>query len=539
MTAPKLLTDEQLRRYLVDGYLVFQPSVPDDIHPLIRRKLDDIIFSSEANPGNNILPRVPEMRHILNCPEVRGALISVLGAGYLEHPHRFCHPLGPATEPPAEAAARLARNCHQDGYTPLGRPRQHYSRFARIMYYPQDTPAELGPTHVIPGTHYNRGLTDEDRSAALPLAGKAGTVSLTHFDVGHAAGVNHLPESRHMIKFIYLRATQPEAPTWDCQSPDWCRPQTCEYPHDIEGAWAHNWDWLCGKSDRYASLRAMADSPRKTTDLIADLDPGQALKTRLEAARSLTIRGPGAAAAVPGLAAMLGTDHQAARIGATYALGAIGPGAVEALAENLRGAGQRQADKPVPEPWNEGAINMEDAAQSLAAIGPPALDALVDLLENPGEWTRINAAFALGEMDDQAAPAVAALSRCLADSSHRVVRTATDALSSIRRHIPTFIDPLERLLTDQRPGWDEELTRHWTAGDQVRTNAAMAFARLGPAAAPAIDSLSAALDDPCGHVGAFALNALQRLDSPAAQQAAFDYLQAQRWDGSLHAERQF
>ncbi|NKB66606.1 MAG: hypothetical protein GKR89_06060 [Candidatus Latescibacteria bacterium] len=539
MTAPKLLTDEQMRQYLVDGYLVFQPSVPDQIHPLIRSKLDEIIFSDEANPGNNILPRVPEMRHILNCPEVRGALISVLGPGYLEHPHRFCHPLGPVDEPPADAAEKLARNCHQDGYTPLGRPRQHYSRFARIMYYPQDTPTDLGPTHVIPGTQYNRGLTDEDRAAALPWAGKAGSVSLTHFDIGHAAGVNHLPQSRHMIKFIYVRATQPEAPTWDCQSLDWQRPESRQYPYDIEGAWAHNWDWLCGKSDRYASLRALPDSPRSTADLIADIDNGKDLATRLEAIRNLTIRGPAATAAVPALTAMLGTDHQAVRIGSTYALGGIGTQAVEALADNLRAAGQRQAAHPVPQPWNEGAINMEDAAQALAAVGPASLDALVALLDDSNEWTRLNAAFALGEMDDQAAPAVTALSRCLADPSHRVVRTATDSLSSIRRHIPAFIDPLERLLTDRRPDWNEELTRHWTGGDQVRTNAAMAFARLGADGAQAADSLLAALDDPCGHVGAFALNALQRLDSPAALQAVADYLQSQRWDNSLHAGRQF
>ena len=74
------------------------------------------------------------------------------------------------------------------------------------MYYPQDSPVELGPTHVIPGTQFNRGLTDEDRARALPLAGRAGTVSLTHFDVGHAAGVSLLPMHRHMIKFIYMRA---------------------------------------------------------------------------------------------------------------------------------------------------------------------------------------------------------------------------------------------------------------------------------------------------------------------------------------------
>ena len=170
MTDPILLTDEQMREFIVNGYLVFTPTVPEGTHETCYRKLNEII-DSEANPGNNVLPRVPEMRHILNSPEVRGSLISVLGPDYLEHPHRYCHPLKPADESmsPEEAEKRLQKNCHQDGYTPLGHPRQHYLRYARIMYYPQDSPVELGPTHVIPGTQFNRGLTDEDRARTLPV----------------------------------------------------------------------------------------------------------------------------------------------------------------------------------------------------------------------------------------------------------------------------------------------------------------------------------------------------------------------------------
>ena len=154
-SAPVLLTDEQMRQYIVDGYVMLEPSVPDELHETIRQKLTDVLEVG-SNPGNNVLPRVPEMRHILYSPEVRGALISALGEGYIEHPHRYCHHLVPVTDPDPEPEVKLAANCHQDSYTPLGRPRQHYSRFARIMYYPQDTPIELGPTHAIPGTQFHK-----------------------------------------------------------------------------------------------------------------------------------------------------------------------------------------------------------------------------------------------------------------------------------------------------------------------------------------------------------------------------------------------
>ena len=83
MTDPILLTDEQMREFIVNGYLVFEPTVPEGTHEACYERLNQII-DSELNPGNNILPRVPAMRHVLNSPEVRGALISVLGPNYLE-----------------------------------------------------------------------------------------------------------------------------------------------------------------------------------------------------------------------------------------------------------------------------------------------------------------------------------------------------------------------------------------------------------------------------------------------------------------------
>ena len=539
-SAPLLLTDEQMRQYIVDGYVMLEPSVPDELHETIRRKLADVVEVG-SNPGNNVLPRVPEMRHILNSPEVRGALISALGEGYIEHPHRYCHHLGPVTDPDPEPAIKLAANCHQDAYTPLGRPRQHYSRFARIMYYPQDTPIELGPTHAIPGTQFHKRLTDEDRAQAIPMEGKAGTVSLTHFDVGHAAGVNLLNQPRDMVKFIYVRALEPTAPSWDCQNLQWQNPAAIETPHNLELVWSHIWDWLCGKRDRYDSFHnnGVQSTKSRLSQYIAALEGDRDLADRLRATYDLAGLGSDAAEAIPALVAMLENDHQAARAAAIYTLGAIGESAVAPLMDSLDAAGRREDAHPVPEPWNEGAISMEDAAHALTAIGQSAVPALTEALESPSEWVRINASFALGELDSHAASAVSKLTERLSDDSHRVVRTATDALGSIHQGAPTFIPHISRLLTDDRLDWHEEERRGWTIQDQVRTNAAMAFTRLGKDAAGAEEVLFHALDDPCGHVGAFAMDALRRMDSPAARQAVMAYLEAQRWDESIRADRQF
>ncbi|MBT5831186.1 MAG: hypothetical protein HOH77_13445 [Candidatus Latescibacteria bacterium] len=520
--APKLFDDEQMRQYVADGYVVFKPDVPDEVHETVRKKLQ-VMVDDEFNYGNNVLPRVPEMDRILNSPEVRGALISVLGPGYIEHPHRFCHYIGPDAE-----QRTLERNCHQDSYTPLGRPRQHYSRFARIMYYPQDSPVEIGPTHAIAGTQYQKRLTDEDRGNAIPMAGDAGTVAITHFDIGHAAGINEMNVPRHMIKFIYARAVEPTVPSWDCQDTMWRNPKKFETPFDLSLAWSHMWDWMCGKDDLYESFRAL--DVDRVEGALAALDI-EDRATQIAAMHSLAADQDTDALAA--LVQKLNGEEQWTRLTAVYALGAMGEPAVQPLSDSLVDGAADQGDDEVPKSWNEGAISMDDAAHALAAVGSSSVEGLIGLLDQEHEWVRINAAFGLGEMDSVASKSVPALTRCLDDASHCVVRTATDALSSIRRDEKAFMPSLGRLLKAGRPDWNEEVRRGWVPYEQVRINAAMAFTRLGKDAASEEELLLETLADPNGHVAAHALDALRRIGTPSAMEGVIEYLMSRRWDESL------
>jgi HEAT repeat protein len=537
MDMPKLLTDTQMQSFLVDGFLLFEPEIPQAMHERISASLNQII-DVEANPGNNVLPRVPEMRHVLNCPEVRGALISVLGPDFIEHPHRYCHSLRPASETlsDAEADEKMRKQTHQDGYTPLGHPRQHYLRYARVMYYPQDTPLELGPTHLIPGSQFNKALTDEDKGRLIPWVAKAGSVMVSHFDIGHAAGVSSASAFRQMIKFIYLRAAEPSTPTWDCQSTDWHMPAQVQAPHNLELVWSHSWDWLCGKQNRYASWQQQHSvASDQIPGLIDELSADKDIEVRLSAAQRLAAAGAAAEPAVQALVSLLSVDHQAMRVAATYALGAIGKGAILPLLEQLQQAGIREEENSTS--WSEGAVAMEDAAHALGAIGADAVEPLRQVLRAGEGWASINAAFALAEMDSVAAAAVPDLIAQLQSSSHRLVRTVLDSLGSIRTDVP--VHEIAALFSADRPGWDEEIHRWWSPLDGVRTHAAMALARLGADSAPAEAELLAALDQPCGHAACFALLALQRIGSPRATAAAMDFLMSQRWDASVDGERQF
>ena len=548
-TQPVPLTAEQVHRFIADGFLVLQPSVPGELHRTIYRKLDEAISGAD-NPGNNVLPLVPEMRHVLESPEVHGALLTLLGPGYMEHPHRYCHVEQQQDLGGLDHAAKLASNSHQDSYTPLGRPRHHHIRVVRIMYYPQDTPQELGPTHVIPGTHLNRGLSAADKAHQFPVSGPAGLVSLTHFDIGHAAGINVTAERRFMVKFIFMRSAAPHGNGWAGRKWTWRGAPDLAAGDRQDLAWSHLWDWLRGAPHRYASLAetskipadeaAQANLPGGLARRLADGPTGD----RVTAAETLARLGRGAVPAIPALAACLNRDPDPVRVAATYALGAIGAPAVATLADTLRGTGAALPHllRGVGRgnhggTWREQALVMDDAAHALAAVGADATAALIDLLAAEDEWARVNAAFALGEMDYAAGDAVPALVRALADESHFVVRTAADSLGTIGS--PEAAAPLGELLHLERPGWETPLVRGWSVRDQLRFNAATALARLGGGAKAAEADLIAALDDPCGQVTNVVLAALRRLQTPAALDAAFSMLTAERWDPSLTGTHRF
>ena len=84
------LSDEQMRTYLTDGFVVLKSRLPKEVHDHIRDRCEEI-FSTTGNPGNEILEMNPALRLVFSDPVVKGALSSILGDGYFMHPHRHCH----------------------------------------------------------------------------------------------------------------------------------------------------------------------------------------------------------------------------------------------------------------------------------------------------------------------------------------------------------------------------------------------------------------------------------------------------------------
>lgn len=198
-----LLTDAELLEFIAQGYHLIEPELPAGFNEAICEQIDAL----ESNPGNDILKRVPMLQELYDHPQVRGALISLLGEELQMDGHRHLHVNAPGSR---------SQGWHQDGTN----VRHHQTWCVLAIYYPHDVPADLGPTIIMPGTHFRNTPTDQLATYAnlkgqVPLTVKAGTVAITHYDLWHAATRNKSKRERYMLKFLFNRISQPSAPSWN------------------------------------------------------------------------------------------------------------------------------------------------------------------------------------------------------------------------------------------------------------------------------------------------------------------------------------
>ncbi len=428
--AQHLLTDAQLRSFLVHGCITVQPALPASFHKQIYDEFDRIVPSDHVevpgkqkphNPGNNILPLIPALGALFDDPVVKGALTSLAGPDHALEPHRALH-----NNMPIDGEQQL----HKDSYMGFKRHvRSHRPWTIIVFYYPQETPPQRGPTGVVPGSQYalrHPGLATSD---ATPLGGPAGSICLAAFDLWHARTRNLTNQKRFMLKFLVSRMTPPIRPHWDCSSSQWQTPTATPRGYALEPLWRRNWDWLAG-NQRTNGVDLSASE-------IARLD------------RELE-----------------GEDENAA-LCAAYSLARAGDNGVAVLSRSLSAQGvENFEDDPtinadVGRQYAEGPA-ARAAAYGLAASGEAAVAPLVAAIGSSASLTRKLATFALGEVVT-ADPAIeAALARAAGDDDARV---RLNAQFSIGRR-QGGADPmaiLEHGLAD--------------ADDETRIHAALALAR--------------------------------------------------------------
>ena len=165
-----LLSDEQMRRFVAHGYLILQTDFPAEFHDQLNARLDEVM-TKEGNWGNNILPRISEVNDVFQNPIIQGALTSVVGPGYVMHPHRHCHYTFPG---------RKVQGWHKDSYWGHQKVRNHRNWWAMIFYYPHAVDEEMGPSGIFPAPNTMRnGPVTRPSSPSLWRAGRAPLPSST------------------------------------------------------------------------------------------------------------------------------------------------------------------------------------------------------------------------------------------------------------------------------------------------------------------------------------------------------------------------
>jgi HEAT repeat protein len=465
----RLLTDGEVQRFIVDGCMTVHADYPPSFHANIYDQIETV-FEKEGNPGNNILPRIPQIGQVFEHPNVKGALTSLLGPGYILNPHRHCH-----LNPPGRNGQRWHKDCYVYDHN-LRHPKFYW---LLAFYFPQDTTEDMGPSGVLPGMQIYKTISDvnpaQTQEKARAFCGPAGTVALIHFDSWHRATENISNKNRYMLKFQFARTQEPQKPTWNHQSRAWSPGIEDRHPAVSKDVW----DWMCGN----------AQKERETSESnLKNLIP--ILKNRSESER----------------------------LDAAYKLAEFGAKAVPELIAAMREETLATIDETEAKtPDNAHGTNPTSgcAALSLATIGEPAVAALTETLSDNHWWVRAVAANVLGHIGSDAVASVPALRTAIKDHNWWVRRNAIEALGAIGDLSPELRSDLTRALGDE--------------DYRVRRNAALTLSKFGESGDIAVEALATMLEDENRYNRFYAAYLLKQIGTPATRDILFDTLFNSRW----------
>ena len=469
-----LLNDQEMRKFIVNGYHVVKTSLSLSFHQKVYRQTLDLI-QNERPPGNDLLPKIPILADVFTDPVVAGALVSILGPNYVMHPHRACHYHPPQSQEQA---------WHKD-YPVGGNLRCHRGRMAMAFYYPQDVSENMGPTAIQPGTQYYQ--QQNQMVEGLPLCGEAGTVTIVHYDLWHKATENRSEKIRLMLKFLFCRMEEPQQPSWNAGNTDhFSWDAGSSFPSQHQLVWQHIWQWYLGQDNEKKRTNPLINtSGKKSNELLCD--PKSKTEETIEM-----------------LDQAVYDQDESTRLSSLYALGTVGASAIPKLMERFREESEigsirnlERADFTNP--------SQIDTVYGLAAVGKPAVPALIETLDDPDWWIRAAACSSLGCIGQAANSAVPHLLKALNDDSEWVRRNAADALGNTGDTSQVMEEALIKALDDKRE------TSPWSLSDSpLRENAIASLAKVRPSPA-AIFKLREASKDENEYIRAWALIGLSRM----------------------------
>jgi len=187
--------------------------------------------------------------NVLRNPQAIGAVRSLLGRNVgmpnLISNHRVVCP-------------QPAQEWHSDGGSIYG-PEMNY---LQVFYYPEACPREMGPTELLPGSHFlyssqpymaHYGGIRGSKHAVLP----AGSIFITVYSIWHRRSASTSVGVRNNLKYNYWRTEPPQAdwvrdPDFDIASADFnLRGETFRTQFRELYDAAEMFLWLRGEHDKY------------------------------------------------------------------------------------------------------------------------------------------------------------------------------------------------------------------------------------------------------------------------------------------------
>ena len=210
------LSDTQVLEFCHQGYLMLEHVVPDEINQQVASYISAHPYQSGDGgefEDDKLLRETWFVENVILNPQAAGAVRSLLGKNSALPTWMYNHQ---STRP------KSAQRWHRDGCSRYCQSINHL----QVFYYPQDTPLELGPTELLPGSHFRFNLTPYmghygNIKGAVHTVAPAGTIFLTAYSIWHRRGASTAEGIRNMLKYLYWRMEPPRRnwindPDFDC-----------------------------------------------------------------------------------------------------------------------------------------------------------------------------------------------------------------------------------------------------------------------------------------------------------------------------------
>lgn len=181
------------------GYLLLEGVVDDEINCITEQRLNEL--SADHQPLH-LMQEDWLAQGIFKNPAAAGAVRSLLGANF-KLPQTFCNHRA--------ACPNSAQGWHRDG----GSTYTNRLDYLQVFYYPADTSIEMGPTQVVPGSHFMRSKANymghlRTINLAESTAAPAGSIFITVYSIWHRKDKSTATGQRNMLKYNYWRTAEPK-----------------------------------------------------------------------------------------------------------------------------------------------------------------------------------------------------------------------------------------------------------------------------------------------------------------------------------------